>query len=121
MNSLKYALFFVFAIAMFNSCDKEEETLVVITVKDIEGTPVQGALVRLFPEPSAEQPNELIGEVERTSDVAGEAIFDFSDYYEQGQAGLAVLNIEATKDTLAAQGIINIEPEQVNRQNIILQ
>jgi len=48
-------------------------------------------------------------------------IVDFSEYYEQGQAGFAVLNIEATSDTSIVEGIIKIDPETVNQETLILQ
>lgn len=108
---------------VFSSCDKEEDTIALISVVDVEGEPVEQVLVRLFPEPSSSSAQEgnLIPDVEQFTDARGQATFDFSEYYEQGQAGFAVLNIEATKDTVFIEGIIKIDPEVVNEETLIFQ
>ena len=105
----------------WTSCDKEEDTIALIRIVDVDGMPQEQVLVRLFPEPTEIQTNELIEEVEQFTDAAGEAVFDFSEYYEQGQAGFAVLNIEASRDTALVEGIIKIDPETVNQETLILQ
>lgn len=105
------------------SCDKEEDTIALVRVVDVEGVPVEQVLVKVFPEPSntSAQEGNLIPEVEQFTDAAGEATFDFSEYYEQGQAGFAVLNIEATKDTVLIEGIIKVDPEVINEETLIFQ
>ncbi|NNC83508.1 MAG: hypothetical protein HKN79_08020 [Flavobacteriales bacterium] len=105
----------------WTSCDKEEDTIALIRIVDVDGIPQEQVLVRLYPEPTEVQTNELIDEVEQFTDASGEAVFDFSEYYEQGQAGFAVLNIEATLDTSMVEGIIKIEPETINEETLILQ
>lgn len=116
-------LSFVLALGILvTSCGKEEDTIALVRVTDVNGLPIEDVLVRLYPEPSGEDAvAELVEEVEQFTDAAGEAIFDFTDQYEQGQAGFAVLNIEATKDTLTTEGIIKIDPEMVNEETIVLQ
>ena len=118
------AYHFLFALFLFSitstSCNKEEDTIALIRIMTSEGFPIEGANVRLYPEPSDIQTNELIDEFERTTDAGGEAIFDFTDFYEQGQAGFAVLNIEAILDTNMVEGIIKIEPEVVSVKELIL-
>ena len=68
---------------------------------------------------------DFIGEVRfdttQVSNAAGSVSFDFSDFYEQGQAGFAVLDIEATKGALSGIGIIKVEEETTNEQTIILE
>ena len=103
------------------SCDKEEDTIAVVRIVAVTGVPIEGVNVRLYPEPSDVQANELILEVEQLTNAAGEAVFDFTENYEQGQAGFAVLNIEATQDTSAVEGIIKIDPEVTNEQVLVLQ
>ena len=115
---------FLFALFIFTvlatSCKKEEDTIALVRILTSQGLPVEGVAVRLYAEPSDVQTNELIEEVEQSTDAAGEAIFDFTDYYEQGQAGFAVLNIEAILDTNMVEGIIKIEPEVVSEKELIL-
>ena len=50
---------------------------------------------------------------------AGSVSFNFSEYYKQGQAGFAVLDIEATKGRTGI-GIIKIEEEMTNEQTVIM-
>lgn len=110
------------AISMsWTSCKKDKETIALITVVDVDGVALEQVVVKLFPEPSTPQNNELIDEVEQITDAGGQATFDFSEYYEDGQAGFAVLNILASKDTVAVDGIIKIDPETVNEKTVILQ
>jgi hypothetical protein len=116
-----YILFALFLFTVVStSCNKEEDTIAVVRILTSQGLPVEGVSVRLYAEPSDIQTNELIDEVARTSDAAGEAIFDFTELYEQGQAGFAVLNIEAILDTNTVEGIIKIEPEEVSEKELIL-
>lgn len=118
------AYYILFALFLFttvsSSCNKEEDTIAVVRILTSEGLPIEGVNVRLYAEPSEIQAQELIDELNRTSDAAGEAIFDFTEFYEQGQAGFAVLNIEAILDTNSVEGIIKIEPEEVNEKELIL-
>jgi len=120
MKSYHIILALLLFTVVSTSCNKEEDTIALVRIMTSEGFPVEGVYVRLYPEPSDIQTNELIEEVERTTDAAGEAIFDFTDYYEQGQAGFAVLNIEAILDTNTVEGIIKIEPEVVSEKELIL-
>jgi len=117
-----YSIFlalFLFTVVS-TSCNKEEDTIALVRIITADGVPIEQVHVRLYPEPSDIQTNELIDEVEQFTDAGGEAIFDFTEYYEQGQAGFAVLNIEATLDTNVVEGIIKIDPEVVSEKVLIL-
>jgi len=120
---IRKALGILLVLIVLSACKKEKDTLAVIKVVNVDGEPIAQALVRLYPEPTAEGANqgELIDELEQFTDAAGETVFDFSSYYELGQAGFAVLNIEAIKDSLSAEGIIKIDPEVTNSETVILQ
>jgi len=120
---IRKALGILLVLIVLSACKKEKDTLAVIKVVNVDGEPIAQASVRLYPEPTAEGANqgELIDELEQFTDAAGETVFDFSSYYELGQAGFAVLNIEAIKDSLSAEGIIKIDPEVTNSETVILQ
>jgi hypothetical protein len=120
---MRKAFGILFVLIALTSCKKEEPTIALITVTTVDGVAVEQALVRLYPEPTAEggTQGELIDDVEQFTNAAGQATFDFSEYYELGQAGFAVLNIEVTKDTLSAEGIIKIDPEVTNMETVIVQ
>ncbi len=107
----------------FNGCNEIEDTVAVVYVQNSLGAPVQGAEVRLFAVGSVDQ--DFIGELRfdttQVTNAAGSVSFNFSDYYKQGQAGFAVLDIEATKGSLTGIGIIKIEEEMTNEQTVIME
>lgn len=107
--------------AGLSSCNKEKDTKAVILVQDTTGAPVAGAYVKLFANPM--QPlqadfSRLTKEGNTGSD--GRITFDYTEFYKRGQAGFAVLDITASKDTLTGEGIIRIEEEQTNEETITL-
>ena len=111
MNFTKalYRLFifgsFLFCFIFLFSCYKEEKTIAVITVLDNNtNEAIEGANVRLYYDGSNGSSAPLI-DVRKTTSSNGSATFDFSDKYQDGQAGFAVLDVEV--DT-AYMGIINI-------------
>ncbi|HOZ40790.1 MAG: hypothetical protein IPO05_03985 [Flavobacteriales bacterium] len=116
-NALVVALVLPFA----TSCNDEEPTVGVVKVVDAEGRPVQGATVKLFADPTFPlgDPNRL--DQETVTDSDGAATFDYSDFYEQGQSGFAVLDILATKDTLLGEGIIKIVEEETSEEIVVLE
>ena len=82
-----------------------------------------GAEVRLFAVGSVDQTfiGELRFDTTQVTNAAGSVSFNFSEYYKQGQAGFAVLDIEATKGSLTGIGIIKIEEEMTNEQTVIME
>jgi hypothetical protein len=93
----------------------------VVKVVDGEGRPVAGVTVKLFADPTFPlgDPNRL--DQETVTDPDGAATFDYSDFYEQGQSGFAVLDILATKDTLLGEGIIKIVEEETSEETVVLE
>lgn len=116
-NALVVAVLLPFA----TSCNKEEPTVGVVRVTDLQGLPVAGATVKLFADPTFPlgDPNRL--DKETVTDADGVASFDYSDFYEQGQSGFAVLDILATKDTLIGEGIIKIVEEETRRETVVME
>ena len=55
------------------------------------------------------------------TDASGKATFNFNDVYQLGQAGVAVLNIDATKDGKTGQGIIKVEQEETSEETVFIQ
>ncbi|MBK8581760.1 MAG: hypothetical protein IPL86_07990 [Flavobacteriales bacterium] len=58
---------------------------------------------------------------EGVTDGSGQVLFDYSDFYKRGQAGFAVLDIHAEKDSLAGDGIIRIEEEVANEELVVVE
>lgn len=117
---LTSALVVALLAPFMSSCNKEEPTIAVVVVQYEDGTPVVGATVKLFADPTFPlgDPNRL--DKENSTDAAGRAEFDYTDFYEQGQSGFAVLDILATRDTLLGEGIIKIIEEETAEEIVIL-
>ncbi len=104
------------------SCRKEGETVAKITVVDTGGVVFPDAMVRLYPSPTIEEHGAIIIDDTIWTGVDGIASFDFSDNYNLGQAGVAVLDIEVRSgDTLYGEGIIKIEQEVTSQETVVIQ
>lgn len=103
------------------ACNKEKDTKAAITVLDTAGSVVVGAYVKLYANPS----NPLQADFSRLTmegrtGVDGRVTFDYSEFYKRGQAGFAVLDILAQKDSMSGEGIIRIEEEQLNEETVVI-
>lgn len=116
-NALVVAVLLPFA----TSCNKEEPTVGVVRVTDQQGLPVVGAKVKLFADPTFPLADPTRLDKETVTDADGVASFDYSDFYEKGQSGFAVLDILATKDTLIGEGIIKIVEEETRRETVVME
>ena len=107
----------------FSSCHEVGETIANIVVLNELGAPVQGATVRLYAFGSVDE--DFVGEprfdTTSVSNAAGMVSFNFSTFYVEGQAGFAVLDIEATKSALSGTGLIKIEEELTNEATIFIE
>tara|TARA_B100000965_G_scaffold164900_1_gene137228 strand:+ start:200 stop:574 length:375 start_codon:yes stop_codon:yes gene_type:complete len=109
------SLFLCFALLF--SCYKQEKTLAIITVLDNNtNDPIADANVRLFYDPSNGSNIPLI-DVQKTTGDNGSASFDFSDRYQDGQAGFAVLDVEIDS---VFMGVINIVEMSTTEKNIFI-
>lgn len=116
LNTLLVAV----SVLMLPACNKEKPTKAVITVVDEAGRPVAGATVRLYANPAfpPKEPTRL--DKQGVTFSSGWVEFDYSEFYKQGQAGFAVLDITATKDGFSGTGIIKIEEERTNEETVVL-
>lgn len=109
------------SISLF-SCRKESPTIAKVRVVDTSGAPFPGAMVRLYPTPTVIDHGAIIIDDTLYTDVDGYCTFDYTDNYNLGQAGFAVLDIEVRSgDTLYGEGIIKIEEEKTNEETVIIQ
>lgn len=113
-------LFLVASTMTLTSCVKEEPTIAVVHVVDSNGDPVQGATVRLYGSPSQTPPppNAIALDTTFITDATGTVTVDYSEEYKLGQAGFAVLDIEAYKGALYGVGIIKIEEQETTEVTI---
>lgn len=103
------------------ACNKEKDTKATITVLDTAGSVVAGAYVKLYANPT----NPLQADFSRltmegNTGSGGTITFDYSEFYKRGQAGFAVLDILAQKDSMSGEGIIRIEEEQTNEETVVI-
>ena len=104
-------------LCISHSCYKPKSTIATITVlNDSNNSPVSGATVRLFYDDPAGINISIINEQNTTSDE-GVVNFDFSEYYKDGQAGFAVLDIEVNNVFV---GVIQVEERATTEKTIYL-
>jgi hypothetical protein len=121
---IRTVLLCLLAAAIFlpiaSSCNKEKDTIAIITVVDTGGHPVDSAYVKLFANLAypVGDPSRLMRE--GLTDAHGVVEFDYTDQYKQGQAGFAVLDIVSFKDSAVGEGIIKILEEETNEETIEL-
>ena len=106
--------------ALFAACNKEKPTTAIITVQDESGAPLAEAYVKLYANPTTPigDPSRLTQE--KMTDALGHASVDYTDFYKQGQAGFAVLDIVSFRDSMVGQGIIKILEEETNNETVVL-
>ena len=111
-----------FLMAGLFSCRKEDPTIAIITVVDGDGNVIPNASVHLYPEASINPHPQFVIDGETETDASGQGIFDYTDEYNLGQAGFALLQIEAnSENTLFGEGIIKIEAEKTTYETIVAQ
>ena len=117
--SINWAKYVTLLAILFisNSCYKPKSTIATITVlNDSNNSPVSGATVRLFYDDPTGVNTSIINEQNTTSDE-GVVNFDFSEYYKDGQAGFAVLDIEVNNVFV---GVIQVEERATTEKTIYL-
>ena len=117
--SINWAKYVTLLAILFisHSCYKPKSTIASITVlNDSNNSPVSGATVRLFYDDPTGVNTSIINEQNTTSDE-GVVNFDFSEYYKDGQAGFAVLDIEVNNVFV---GVIQVEERATTEKTIYL-
>ena len=105
---------------VFFSCRKKADTIANIYVRDETNAIVDEAMVVLYGTNTQGTPQVVAVFDTAYTNAAGLASFNYNDSYQLGQAGVAVLDIKAQKLNKIGQGIIKIEPEQVNEETVFI-
>jgi hypothetical protein len=121
MNKLIYLASFGFLILSLNACVKKEDTIAKIEVRDESNNLVEQAMVVLHGTSTCNCPSQVVVYDTAFTNAAGIATFNYNEIYQLGQAGVAVLDIEAYKGNRQGQGIIKIEAEKTNEETVIIQ
>ncbi|MFK7757158.1 MAG: hypothetical protein AB8B53_09535 [Flavobacteriales bacterium] len=106
------------------SCFKVEDTIATITVVNEQGTPIPGAEVTLFNLGSEDdEPRDPIYDQDNSkfTNGSGKATFNFTDDYQAGQSGFAVLEISVQKGSLIGEGIIKIEEQETTEETVTIE
>lgn len=114
---------FIASAIVLGSCRKKADTTARVTVRDSLNRLVSGATVVLTAEstlPDSLKKPVAYGDTAKTNS-SGVATFNFNDIYQLGQAGVAVLDIIASKGVYFGKGIIKIEEETDNEATVFLQ
>jgi len=114
------ALLLLFVGTISVSCRKKEDTIAKIVVRDANNQPVYNARVIVYGQSTTNQASSVTLYDTAMTNSAGEAIFNFNEVYQLGQAGVAVLNIDAEKGGLVGQGIIKVEQETTTEEVVFI-
>lgn len=115
------SLLTVSSLLIATSCRKKKDTIANIFVKDATNQPVEGCKVILKGVSTTNNPVSVTLYDTAYSDADGIATFNFNEEYQLGQAGVAVLNIDAKKNGLKGTGIIKVEEEVTNEETVFIQ
>lgn len=110
------ALLFL-TVLTISSCRTKDDTIAIVTVRDINSDLVPNARVVLYGS-GTEGVVNLYDTVYTNN--SGEAIFNFNDRYQLGQAGFAVLDIEVEHAGEYTYAIIKIVEETTNKKLVNL-
>ncbi|MEY4288449.1 MAG: hypothetical protein RLZZ30_537 [Bacteroidota bacterium] len=111
----------ILSVIVTTSCRKKLDTTANIYVKDENNASVSNAMVVLYGTNTQGTPQQVAVFDTAYTNLNGMASFNFNDLYQLGQAGVAVLDIDAKKGNKAGAGIIKIEAEKLNEETVYIQ
>jgi hypothetical protein len=104
------------------SCNKEEPTIVAVTVIDVAGKTVPDALVNIAGNGTApgavNQPSNQRFNDTKTTNAAGKVSFDYSDLFKAGQSGFVVLDVEASRRAEKGQSVVDVKEYKVTEATV---
>lgn len=106
----------LFAYTLFSGCRKKKDTIAKVFVRNSTGDGVATTTVILKGVSTTSKASNFADTAVTNS--SGEAIFNLNDLYKLGQAGVAVLDITATKNTTVTTGVIQVEQETVSEATV---
>jgi hypothetical protein len=133
MKKFTLALFVTILAFSFSSCRKEKDTIATVLIVDSSNNPKAGVFVRVYcPDATCNKAGSTLGDnTNRTATTGanGKITFNYTEDFQLGQAGFAVLDVavylteidmEKYQNTQTT-GVIKIEEEVVNEQTIVCQ
>ena len=120
MKTLNYIILLALFVVV-SACVKKKDTLAKLEERDESNNLVEQAMVVLHGTSTCNCPSQVVVYDTAYTNSAGIASFNYNQIYQLGQAGVAVLDIEAYKGNRQGQGIIKIEAEKTNEETVIIQ
>ena len=129
-EQMKTRLTYLFTIVLLGivtmSCNPEEDTIAEIIVVTPEGSRVPGAEVRMFGQGTID--DDQVGDIAidriQFTNSNGVAEFDYTEQYEPGQSGFAILDVEITFETPDStsfvNGIMKVVEEETTSKTFVL-
>jgi formylmethanofuran dehydrogenase subunit B len=121
MKKIAFFGIVIMGLIVIGSCVKKEDTIAKIEIRDENNDVVEQAMVVLHGTSTCNCPSQVAVWDTAYTNAAGIAIFNYNEIYQLGQAGVAVLDINAYKANRFGQGIIKIEAEMINEETVIIQ
>ena len=121
MKKLAFFGIVIMGLIVIGSCVKKEDTIAKIEVRDENNDVVEQAMVVLHGTSTCNCHSQVAVWDTAYTNAAGIATFNYNEIYQLGQAGVAVLDINAYKANRFGQGIIKIEAEMTNEETVIIQ
>ena len=113
---IKSAFILLLVVFTISSCYKKKDTIVIVNVLDsISSEKVVGADVRLLY--LAGNPDSTRIDVTASSNPQGQAVFNFNELYQSGQAGFAVLDLLVNGTKVS---VIQIEEEVTTEETVYI-
>jgi hypothetical protein len=127
-NQIRFRLFIVpicLLLFVVSSCVKIKPTIAVVYIRNSNGSMCVGADVRLYGQPvsvtTSNANQELRIDMLKQTDSEGRAYFDLSKFYQAGQTGMAILNVDAQNGGAVSTGYIQIIEQESNEETFFLQ
>lgn len=106
----------VLALHVVAGCRKKKDTIAKVFVRNSVGDGVATATVILKGVSTTSKASTFADTAETNS--SGEAIFNLNELYKLGQAGVAVLDIVATRNSTTTTGVIQVEQETTSEATV---
>lgn len=121
-RSTLFILIALLGVTFSSGCRKKEDTIAKIYVRDETNALVPAAKVVLYGKSTTtSQPGNVTLYDTAYTDLSGVATFNYNDVYQLGQAGVAVLDINASYNNKSGKGIIKIEQEVTSTETVFIQ
>jgi hypothetical protein len=113
----------VVAATVLSACQRDRESMVQVTVTDSTGVAVPDAVVRLSGQPSDTiYVNKLtLYDLEQTTTASGIALFTFTEFYQQGPDGFAILKVDVTSGVGTGHSLVKLTEGETSRVTVTVQ